>query len=180
MLYTNLLTKLHSQRKQPHPSPVTSEEFCIVGLDPGETTGACVFDGTSLVKAEQLKTKSMPEAAIIVQEFLNSQMPDLIVMEEYRVYAWKASSHSGSSVHTLRLIGAIQYIAHIMNIPIVFQSAGEGKGFCTDEKLKDWGFYQVAKRHANDAIRHVTHYQLFGKEDKHGNQSVSQNTNPSR
>jgi len=139
------------------------KDIRIIGIDPGQTTGVSVWEGTHLIRADQLHTKEMPDAAVHMEEFIALWNPTHIVMEAYRIYSWKTKQHAGSDVHTLRLIGAIQYIAHLRGIPVIFQGAGQGKGFCTDEKLKEWGFYQTAFRHANDAIRHVAHYLLFGR-----------------
>lgn len=145
------------------------QDITIVGIDPGETTGICAFQGTELVHSSQLNTKSVPEGAANINQYLEYaglNLPSsrrLIVMEEYRVYSWKTKTHAWAGLHTPRLIGAIEYIAFIRGTKLVVQSAGEGKGFCTDEKLQEWGMYQVAKRHANDAIRHVCHNLLFTK-----------------
>lgn len=141
-------------------------DVTIVGIDPGETTGICIFRGTELITGTQLATKEVATGANTVAEFLAGAFETfggrrLIVMEEYRVYSWKAKTHAWAGLHTPRLIGAIEYIAHVATIPLVVQSAGEGKGFCTDEKLQEWGFYQSARRHANDAVRHVCHNLLF-------------------
>ena len=138
----------------------------VVGIDPGETTGVAIFLDSTFVSCEQLKTKEMPLAAATMEQYLRYNKPDVIVMEAYRIYNWKTRSHANSDVHTLRLIGAIQYIAFLMEVPVVFQGAGEGKGFCTNEKLEEWGFYSAAKRHAMDALRHICHYLLFNKEIK--------------
>lgn len=149
------------------------KNITIVGIDPGETTGICTFRGINLVDARQLITKDIPRGGMAIQQYLRSQniMPDknsldFIVMEEYRVYAWKAKMHSWGGLHTPRLIGAIEYIAYMEDTPVIFQGAGEGKGFCTDEKLQEWGFHQTSHRHANDAVRHVTHNLLFSTKSK--------------
>lgn len=160
------LTRLYEKMQRP-PLPV--EQKRIIGIDPGGTTGVSAWNiggeaEIQMIHWDQIKTAEMPEAAATMADFLNVALPDLIVMEEYRIYNWKTRSHANSDVHTLRLIGAIQYIAHERRIPIVLQGAGEGKGFCTDEKLQAWGLYKPARRHSNDAIRHVAHYLLFGKD----------------
>lgn len=137
-----------------------------IGIDPGETTGICTFQGGSLIHCEQLNTKSVPEGASRVAGYLSARFLDTphrqIVMESYRVYSWKTKTHAWAGLHTPRLIGAIEFIAFCAGYPLLTQGAGEGKAFCTDEKLKEWGMYQVALRHANDSIRHVCHNLLFG------------------
>lgn len=93
---------------------------------------------------------------------MDATSPELIVCEEYRVYAWRAKQHSWSNIPTLRLIGGLQMLCTQRDIPIIFQSAQQAKGFSTDEKLKAWDLYQVRKRHANDAIRHAVYWLVFG------------------
>lgn len=136
----------------------------VVGLDPGETTGVCVFTGVSMTTVGQISTGQMPLAASRLREFILGHDPDVVVIEDYRVYKWKADQHAWAELHTPKLIGALHYICHIMKIPVVFQSAQVGKGFCTDDRLKEWGFYQISQRHGNDAVRHAAHWLMFGKD----------------
>lgn len=145
----------------------------ITGIDPGETTGICTFYGARLEHTEQLRTKEVASGAATIADYMShsfiaipnekGEVPEFVVMEEYRVYAWKTKTHAWAGLHTPRLIGALEYITHERGLPLILQSAGEGKGFCTDEKLTEWGMYQTAKRHANDSIRHVCHALLFSK-----------------
>jgi len=133
----------------------------ILALDPGETTGFCVFEGPNLVVADQLKTKSVPEGAWEIEKAVCKHNVAEVVMEMYRVYSWKAEDHSWQSLHTPRLIGAVEYVCFQLDVPLIQQTAQQAKGFCTDEKLKAWGVYQVGKPHSCDAIRHACYYLLF-------------------
>lgn len=137
----------------------------VIGLDPGETTGACVFDGPNLIDARQLPTGLMPSAAYEVWKYVSTFQVSsaVLVIEDYRVYSWKAKEHSWAGLHTPRLIGAIEYMARYQlgELQLVKQSAQNAKGFCTDEKLKQWGLWQKGERHARDAIRHAVFYLLF-------------------
>lgn len=136
----------------------------IVALDPGETTGACSFVGMQMVHREQLQTSLLPLAAVILRKYIMMMDPVLVVAEDYRVYKWKTESHAWAELHTPKLIGCLQLICHDLKLPLVLQSAQVGKGFCTDERLKEWGFYQAANRHSNDAVRHACQWLMFGKE----------------
>jgi hypothetical protein len=130
-------------------------------LDPGETTGIAVFDGSELVRAWQARTKTPAELLQFKRRILVRSW-SLLVYEGYRVYASKAEQHINSDVHTLRFIGMIETTAYEHQILLVKQMAGQVKGFFTDDKLQEWGFYQAAHRHANDAIRHGLYYLSFG------------------
>lgn len=133
----------------------------VLALDPGETTGACVFNGPHLFDARQLQTGLMPQAAVEVCHYIQGFDPDIVVIEDYRVYSWKTKDHAWAGLHTPRLIGATEYICHQLLKPLVKQTAQQGKGFCTDDKLMAWGLYQKGEKHARDAIRHACYYLLF-------------------
>lgn len=142
----------------------TLGDKCIIGIDPGETTGICTFVGQQLYNISQLPTGLLPLAVNPILQYIAFQKPSLVVMEDYRVYEWKAKQHSWIELHTPKLIGALQYALYTLHIPLVLQSAQTGKGFCSDERLIEWGFYTPAKRHAMDAVRHACHFLMFGKE----------------
>jgi len=137
----------------------------VLALDPGETTGACVFEGPDLLDARQLTTGLMPQAAWEVWKYIRTyRTPDLVVViEDYRVYSWKAKDHAWAGLHTPRLIGATEYICYyqLNEVSLVKQMAQQAKGFCTDDKLRSWGVYQEGQKHARDAIRHACYYLLF-------------------
>lgn len=169
--------ELYLKLKRPIPQhPVT-----IGCIDPGETTGWAAFVLSSenqflprihLDSCGQEDTGTIRDVTSLGDLIEGS---DILVVEDYRVYSWRASQHTWSPLHTAKLIGAIEALywlsrreyssdnpAHHM--PIVFQMAVEAKDFCTDEKLTEWGFYQRGQRHARDAIRHGCRYLLFDKE----------------
>jgi hypothetical protein len=128
----------------------------LLALDPGDTTGVAMF------KIGRLwKSTSMARDLLAFERLIVGFAPDILVVESYNIYASKLERHTFSNVPTLRLIGAIEFIALKADIPIVWQSAATGKGFVTDEKLKWWGYYTTESRHARDAIRHGVHYLIF-------------------
>lgn len=148
----------------------TSERY-VICLDPGETTGFAIFDNTTLVRSGQLHT--VENGKILwdnLIEFLTKNVDttknNYFVCENYRIYQHKLARHSFSPVVTLRLIGGIDLIAHSSEIPIYYQMAAQAKGFVTDQKLKDWGFWIKGKNHARDAIRHGIYFLLFNKEEQ--------------
>lgn len=133
----------------------------VMGLDPGQTTGACVFVGPTILDHCQLPTGLMPEAPAHIRDYIAKWTPDVIVMEDYRVYSWKADSHSWMALHTPKVIGAIEYLCWNEGRRLVRQMAGEGKAFVSDDKLHKWGLWYKGEQHARDAIRHAIHYLLF-------------------
>jgi hypothetical protein len=144
-----------------------------LAIDPGETTGVAVFDQFKLTHCEQLNTSDMSFAPTVMQEWIHKWgrgrnkegkvIPAQIVMEDYRVYGWKTEQHTWAALHTPRFIGGIEAICQLADPPYPFvkQMAQVAKGFCTDDKLKEWGYYDRAQRHSRDAIRHGTYYLLW-------------------
>lgn len=157
----------------------------LLCLDPGETTGWALFEESSLVRwgqivtvqKEQLKWNNLGNLFV-------EQKPTAVVCENYRIYDHKLARHTFSPVLTLRLIGGIDCLCrfgwyenlgpHYIDeyggyrdyyeqhtCPIYYQMATQAKGFVTDDKLKQWGFYDSSMRHARDAIRHGCYFLLF-------------------
>ncbi len=134
-------------------------------LDPGETTGFAIFNKQHLVREGHLRT--VEDGKILwyeIHDLISVTEPfDQIVCEDYRVYQHKLDRHSFSPVLTLRLIGGIDHLAWKNHIPIHYQMAAQAKGFVTDDKLKNWGFWKDGMKHARDAIRHGCYFLLFHK-----------------
>jgi len=134
----------------------------LLCLDPGETTGWCVFEHTSLVRWGQERTVSLEEIQwSTIRSLITDVRPTHIICEDYRIYAHKLARHTFSPVMTLRVIGGIECLAYFNGIPIYYQMASTAKGFVNDDKLKAWGFYQAGMRHSRDAIRHGCYFLLF-------------------
>lgn len=141
---------------------VPPDDHWVLAIDPGETTGIAVFQGTKLFQFDQIPMAGMPDA---LSELLEYQTYSQIVIESYRVYADKAQSHTRSEVPTLQLIGVLRYIIEKAAVPYRMQSASQAKAFQTNDRLREWGLWQGHKnKHAHDAIRHACYYFLFGKD----------------
>ena len=97
--------------------------------------------------------------------------PDVIVMEDFTLYANKAKQQIGSTMETPQLIGLIKFYCAEYNIELVMQRAVDVKNRWSDKILeykglvyrdprgsfRDMNHYKVS-RHAKDAIRHGIHY----------------------
>lgn len=174
----------------------------LLCLDPGETTGWCLFEKGELIKYNQedtviLSTDGKQGTKIIdwrcLEDLFFFTAPTKVVCENYRIYAHKLERHSFSQVETLRLIGGIDQLCHTgwfdkhypddygidgdptnlegdpnevrafnyhQPISIDYQMAVQAKGFVTDERLKEWGFWLPGMRHSRDAIRHGIYWLL--------------------
>lgn len=156
----------------------------LLCLDPGETTGWALFEDGKLTRWGQIPTV---KNEVIHWTTLNALFidtwQDFVVCEDYRIYQHKLARHSFSPVLTLRLIGGIDLLCNLgwynfdgidefdhsynkSTCPIHYQMATTAKTFCTDERLKQWGFWQESMRHARDAIRHGCYFLLFYNKGK--------------
>lgn len=154
--FSDLLDRLRRRCKVPER---------LLVFDPGKTTGWSLFEQGKLTKSGQITDcyddKNIDATGIIA--LMEEISPDFVLYEDYRVYSHKLDRHSYSQVHTLRLIGTIETLCQIKNIPTHKQMAVTAKGFVTDEKLKQWGFYKKGEQHARDSIRHGCYFLLFYK-----------------
>lgn len=143
----------------------------ILGLDPGESTGTAVFDIPDIIKIIPIKgdlkkwliyedeLKDWREIASVVEQY----EPQVIVFEEFRLYAEKAQSKTRSDFPEVKIIGQIEMIAETNKIPTYKQSASIAKTFYTDAKLKQLNLWMRGERHARDAIRHVLYFYDFNR-----------------
>ena len=138
----------------------------ILGLDPGGTTGYAVIDVYKPFRVELYDAGQFPSTFSELDYLFDRHIPSITVIESFKLYPWKAKEQSWSSMQTPRFIGAIEYVLWKHGHWIAFQSASQGKSFCTNDKLREWGLYQTSQRHANDAIRHICQYMIFGKDIK--------------
>jgi hypothetical protein len=140
----------------------------LLCLDPGFTTGVALFTNGTLTSWEQVRTIETETEKINwmnLQDLFNRMKPTHIICEDYRIYAHKLDQHTFSSVTTLRLIGGIELLSLLDHVPIDYQMAMQAKGFCTDDKLKTWGYWQPGMKHSRDAIRHGCYFMLFNKKE---------------
>lgn len=100
-----------------------------------------------------------------------------VVMEDYMLYASRASTQINSRMETPKLIGVIQYYCFLQEIPLTLETAVAVKKRWTDEILTRKGYltYQLDSRnyrtnkingypvsnHVVDALRHNVHYRTF-------------------
>ena len=142
----------------------------VLAFDPGKTTGFCsmrAFEICNPLEDRQLSTptldkayKTIPDAMV---NFGGGEDP-MVVIEDYRVFAWKTDQHAWAELHTAKLIGMIIGMCLEREWPYILQTPQQAKGFCTDKKLKEWGFYSTGNPHGNDAIRHAAYFALFGNQ----------------
>lgn len=166
MDFPELAVKLRIQKGLPE----IFTDHATLCFDPGHTTGWAIFNQFDLTSSGEIDTNDIAKATNEVELLISEYQPDIIVIEDYRVYKWRAKHHAGSDMLTTRVIGCIETLALICHVPdVIKQPAHVAKGFCTDQKLKEWNLYKKGEKHARDAIRHGCYYLIFGalkKSDK--------------
>lgn len=133
----------------------------LLALDPGETTGWCVFQASKMLASGQIVSATVEQGTDQIEALILKHKPEYMVYEDYKVYSWKANSHSWNELHTPQLIGGIRHICHSQKIPVYKHMAQQPKEFMTDEKLKTWGYWVKGQKHARDSVRHALFFLLF-------------------
>lgn len=141
------------------------QERPIVAFDPGETTGMAIWlpwKPNELV-LKQVRTPEVVEGYLAIKaEMPNTDIKMHAVMEDYRVYGWKADDHKWAGLHTPQLIGALKIMLHHYDATVQMRMAQQAKQWATDEKLKFWGCYNAGMKHARDAQRHLITTLFYG------------------
>jgi hypothetical protein len=162
MSFEDLYNSIHKNERVPPLS--------LLSLDPGETCGWSYFAGLHLVDNGEIKIPTFADGKIVGDDLWHLFAvchPSIVVIEGYRIYASKTQQHTWSALYTPKLIGYLEAICQFPStqIPYYIQMAGS-KQFCSDTKLKHWGFYQKGSRHSMDAIRHACYWLLFHERGK--------------
>ncbi len=155
--------ELAAQIREQKGLPAIPDTYTTLCFDPGHTTGWAAFNKFDLISSGEISTQSIEEATHGVELLISEYQPDMIVIEDYRVYKWRTKHHAGSDMLTTRVIGCIETLALISQVPdVIKQPAHVAKGFCNDKRLREWNIYKKGEKHARDAIRHGCYYLLFG------------------
>ena len=140
----------------------------LLSIDPGETTGWSYFEEGQLKHYGQIVIPTFKDSRIDAMDLwylFERYKPDAVVIEGYRIYAAKAKHHTWSALYTPKLIGYLEAICQHSNRAVkdvsYYIQMASSKMFCTNEKLKRWGYYPAGERHAADAIRHGCYWLLF-------------------
>ena len=109
MDFDTLANKIHQQRDH-IPVHMLDVTLCF---DPGHTTGWAAFRGLKLMAYGELDSHDIPTASHEVQSLFNEfESVGVVVIEDYRIYKWRAKHHIGSDMLTTRVIGCIETLAY--------------------------------------------------------------------
>ena len=138
----------------------------VIAFDPGGTTGvAGIRQGKVVLSVavsydellNQLSSsnKSSKEYADAVEY---ASFP-IMVVEDFRLYPWKAKSMGFDRLPAVRVIGALELFARANGQRFVLQPAEKAKRFFPDEALALLGWTEwLTNVHKRDAGRHAAYY----------------------
>lgn len=135
----------------------------VLAIDPGETIGfvsICYRDDgfRPAVLVQEEARLSFAQAVITIRDgltrpYLTRLRHDVVVVEDYRVYASKASMHIGNCLYTAQLIGAIRALCILEDIRVVVLPASK-KGRWPNARLRaKFPGHGVEGVHALDALK---------------------------
>ena len=160
----------------------------IIAIDPSGnfaegkgTTGFCMYSNNQIqhtlsISAKDFKCMEAYWGHMLTVLFDWIQLFEEnvhVVIEDYFLYATKATSQINSRLETPRFIGVLQYALYQAHIPYTLQTASLVKTRWSDDILVHKGILIPYKqgfktstgikvdRHAKDAIRHAIHYITF-------------------
>ena len=137
-----------------------------VALDPGGTTGVCIFDSvTGEITTYQLGPHTHH---LDLWALLATWDPDVVICEGFE---YRNTARPGLVLVSKEYIGMAKLWCLLNNKKYVEQTAAMAKGFIPDKGpranvvLKKLGLYSTAMKHANDATRHMVYWLVNGKHE---------------
>lgn len=119
----------------------------VVGIDPGETTGMCVFRSGEFISGQEATSYED------IRAFIERYQPDFVVMESF------IPTRRGGGIQTLKTIGVVEYICAVLGILAHMQSPSILQG------TRITGHHRSP--HVRAAIAHVTHFLAKGRKEDH-------------
>lgn len=145
------------------------ENFRLVALDPGGTTGWATFTATKMVTPDD--TCEYYDAAWTCGQIGPYEhhlelygMLGSFQVEETRIicesFEYRNKTRPGLELISREYIGVTKLFCANRSIPLVMQSASMGKGFVRDTNIKRLGLWSVGWKHAMDSYRHLLYYMV--------------------
>lgn len=127
----------------------------VAGIDPGGTTGYCLIQAPmQLIYYGEGEDRAKLLAWILLNR------PDVIVVEDYRLYPGMGEATAWSNFPAVKVISALEELCEREGIELIKQSTSN-KERITDKILKKAGLYKPSYPHANDAMRHALFFLWF-------------------
>lgn len=136
----------------------------IYVFDPGKLTGMAVINYTeesqeaTLIDSGELTVEEfwdfLNETEALIEDRLLTGTQMEIVYEKF--FITPETGKKNDTDYSLRLIGALQYVANKHGLPTYSYSPSDAKNFVDNKRLKNVGLWHVGgEGHAKDALRHA-------------------------
>ena len=169
----------------------------VIALDPSGnwsegkgTTGWCVYNAADdkIIKADEISASAYNCAerywdehirllSRLIERYGNDNVA--IVIEDYLLYANRATAQTNSRMETSQLLGILKYYCWTQAIPYTMQTASEVKKRWDNDILlykkyiiRDGRNFRISgkasglSRHCIDSIRHAIHYATFKNKEE--------------
>lgn len=125
----------------------------ILAIDPGETTGACVYAyGCRIQEPELYHWEYEFPLWRDINKIIEHMMVDAIVVERFSLYPGRARALSHNALIPVQVIGVIKYIAEQKRILLFEQTQGAKDMIKIDKR--------GLSNHMYDALRHAIAFSL--------------------
>ena len=119
----------------------------ILALDPGETTGVCIFKSPTEFRSREIKLD-----LVAIGDLIKEVKPKIIVYERFVLYPAFAKHLVWDEMYTSQVIGVIKYEGQKLGSDLIAQSASD----------KDYVVYpkdhKFRSDHEKDAYGHAWFY----------------------
>ena len=133
----------------------------VMAFDPGETTGVVGCIGQHLTASRVMSKDDIIRAVFNRLSDNSAAVFEVLVAEDFRLYPGKAAALSYDLIIPARILGMLECLAYKMRVPFVLQSAKDAKEVVTDDRLKEYGWWEeLHGPHERDAARHALLYLL--------------------
>jgi hypothetical protein len=122
-----------------------------LAIDPGKTTGVAHYD-TRTGEFGSLEI----EGRYALYDYLASDWwghPLVLIVEDWTVRGDTHRFSRQDDPH--RIIGALDYLAYVHDVPMRLQTPASAKRFATDQRLRTLEWFTGGAGHADDAARHL-------------------------
>lgn len=138
----------------------------LLVVDPGETVGWAWFskDGDEIALESHGQNGWATFEWELYTELVTYRDSMTILIENYRMRPSTIGANMNRELITVKVIGAIEFIARLYDIPVTFQTpAQQAKQFFSRKRLEKYGMWAKGRQHSRSAIRHGLWYFSFGE-----------------
>jgi hypothetical protein len=122
----------------------------IAGVDPGGTIGFVHYDADRKSVLRFFEAADIVNVMTTLRQLQLDEMLDVVVVEDFIGYG----PRDPHIIHTIKVLGATEYLCRFFGIPLVIQAPQQRKAF-----LKDAGELVGHGHHFTDALAHVLSYE---------------------